>query len=52
MARADVDYFWIQGGKNFEAFERPIASGVRRRMRSIYAALKLAGYKMQKIQER
>jgi len=29
MARADVDYFWQEGGKRFEHFEKPIAAGVR-----------------------
>ena len=52
MARADVDYFWVHGGKRFEAFEKPIASGVRKRMQAIYAALEEAGYRAQKIREK
>jgi hypothetical protein len=48
MARADVNYFWAPGGKRFEAFEKPIASGVRRRMQAIHAALEEAGYQTRK----
>jgi hypothetical protein len=51
MARADVNYFWVQGGKRFEAFDKSIASGVRKRMRAIHAALEGAGYKVRKSQE-
>lgn len=51
MARADVNYFWAQGGKRFETFERPVAAGVRKRMLAIYAALQSASYKVQKMQQ-
>jgi hypothetical protein len=44
MARADVDYFWRQGGNRFENFEKPVAEGVRKRMEGIVAALETAGF--------
>jgi hypothetical protein len=48
MARADVDYFWKEGGGRFEKFEKPIADGVRQRMKLIVAALGAAGFAVQK----
>jgi hypothetical protein len=49
MARADVNYFWVQGGKRFEAFEKPVTAGVRKRMRAIHAALESAGYNVHRL---
>jgi hypothetical protein len=48
MARADVDYFWQEGGTRFDNFEKPIAVGVRLRMASIVKALSIAGYSVRK----
>ena len=48
MARADVDYFWRDGGKRFEHFEKPIAAGVRSRVKSVVEALDNAGYSVKK----
>ena len=48
MARADVDYFWRDGGKRFENFEKPIAAGVRLRVKSIIEALDKDGYSIRK----
>jgi hypothetical protein len=44
MARADVDYFWRDPGKRLEGFEKPIADGVRSRMRAIHEALAVSGF--------
>lgn len=48
MARADVDYFWRDGGKRFENFEKPIAAGVRLRVKTIIEALDNAGYSIRR----
>jgi hypothetical protein len=48
MARADVDYFWQEGGARFDNFEKPIAAGVRSRMETILKALATAGFEVQK----
>ncbi len=46
MARADVDYFWREGGARFENFEKPVAAGVRSRMEAIVTALAGAGFEV------
>lgn len=48
MARADVNYFWKDGGNRLEAFEKPVAAGVRTRMEFISAALMASGFTIQK----
>ena len=45
MARADVDYFWQEGGNRFENFEKTVAAGVQTRMEAIVAALAAAGFR-------
>jgi hypothetical protein len=46
MARADVDYFWQEGGNRFENFEKTVAAGVQTRMEAIVAALAAAGFEI------
>jgi hypothetical protein len=48
MSRADVDYFWQEGGTRFDGFEKPVADGVRRRMEAILAALAASGWDIRK----
>jgi hypothetical protein len=48
MARADVDYFWRDGGNRFENFTKPIADGVRSRMEAIRTALQSSGFTVRK----
>jgi hypothetical protein len=46
MARADVDYFWREGGQHLDGFTKPIADGVRKRMAAIVEGLDAAEYKI------